>query len=256
LQPTSAAELAQGPPDWVLLDAFTATNPSVALPRVNLNGLITSLQSPSSPNPGVPVNSANLTQTRPWPLLGTLGGLRSNLTSTNTNAYISNGVVVALRTNTNAIFDTNRLRNLSQSLGTVLGNPNVTGPGWATISGWPGRRAALSNNFPPNGLAFTGELLELAGLAEDPAATLGEDVLEGRLRGFLDMVTTRSDTFSVWSIGQGLVVVTNSAGNPVRTNVMGEVRKQTVFQREPMINGGVVTGYQLRTLYTRNHVVE
>ena len=79
-------------------------------------------------------------------------------------------------------------------------------------------------------------------------------MVEGRLRSFLDLVSTRSDTFSVWSVGQGLNVTTNR-GN--RTNIMGEVRKQVVFQRIPQINAaGNVTGYQLKAVYTRNHVVE
>ena len=255
-QPTSAAELAQGPPDWVLLDAFTAANPGNLLPRVNLNGLVTSLQASNNTNPGVPVNSASQSQTRPWPLLGTMGALRTNLsTNGGTNAFASNGVVWSLTTNTNAAFSTNRFLQVAASLSNALVNPNLAGSSWAAGSGWAARRAAVSSNFPPNGFALTGELLELQNVADD--ATLGEDVIESRLRGFLDMVTTRSDTFSVWSIGQGLVVVTNSVGTPVRTNVMGEVRKQTVFQREPVINAaGVVTGYQLRTLYTRNHIVQ
>ena len=52
-----------------------------------------------------------------------------------------------------------------------------------------------------------------------------------------------------------MVVFTNSLGQ-VRTNVMGEVRKQTVFQRVPVITGGAVTGWQIKVLYTKNHVVE
>jgi hypothetical protein len=253
LQPTSVTELAQGPPDWVLLDAFTVTDPTSFVPRINLNGQIISVQAANNPSPGVPANSANQPQNRPTPLLGAMGALRTNLSATNTNAFASNGVVWSL-TNTNAAFSTNRFLQVAASLSNALVNPNVAGSHWAAGSGWAARRAAVSSNFPSNGFALTGELLELRNVADD--TTVGEDIIEGRLRGFLDMVTTRSDTFSVWSIGQGLVVVTNSAGNPVRTNVMGEVRKQTVFQREPVINGGVVTGYQLRTLYTRNHVVE
>jgi len=263
LQPTPAVELntGQGPPDWILLDAFTAADPETLLPRVNVNALVTSLESSNSTNPGVPrsvtqFGAAGPPQTRPTPLLGPMGALRTSLSTTNTNALLSNGVVVSLLTNTNAVFSTNRfLQQIAASLGNALTNPNLGGSNWAAGSGWAARRTAQSNNFPRNGFALAGELLEIQGVADDGAA-VGEDVVEGRLRGFLDMVTTRSDTFSVWSIGQGLVVVTNAAGNPVRTNVMGEVRKQTVFQREPVINAGVVTGYRLRTLYTRNHVVE
>jgi hypothetical protein len=253
LQPTPAAELAQGPPDWILLDVFTATNPAVALPRVNLNGLITSLQASNNTNPGVPI-LGNQIQTRPWPLLGAMGTLRTNLFTTNTNAFISNGVPISLTNPATAIPTNTLMAFATNNVPRILSNPIAGGTNWAVNSGWGNQRVSLANRFPSNGLALTGELLEIRGVADDPTA--GEDVIEGRLRGFLDMVTTRSDTFSVWSIGQGLVVVTNSSGNPIRTNVMGEVRKQTVFQREPIINGGAVSGYRLKTLYTRNHIVE
>ncbi len=251
LQPTPATELAQGPPDWVLLDAFSVTNSTVVTPKVNLNGLITSLRSPDSPLVGVPNDLTGQPQARTWPLLGAMGALRTNLATTNTNASISNGIVLSLITNPSVALGSNGLIAVGASLSNALIRPNLTGSGWAASSGWPARRAALSNNFPPNGFALTGELLELRNVADD--TTFGEDIIEGRLRGFLDVVTTRSDTFSVWSIGQGLVVVTNAAGNPVRTNMMGEVRKQTVFQRERNA-AGAVTG--LKILYTRNHVVE
>jgi len=80
-------------------------------------------------------------------------------------------------------------------------------------------------------------------------------VIEGRLRCFLDLMTTRSDTFSVWSVGQGLAYNTNQSTNAI---LMGEIRKQTVFQRIPMLdpNTGLVTNQQVRMLYTRNHVIE
>jgi hypothetical protein len=121
-QPTPAAELAQGPPDWVLLDAFTATNPEIPLPRVNVNALVTSLESSSSTNPGVPrsvmqFGAAGPPQNRPTPLLGAMGALRTNLSTTNTNALLSNGVVVSLLTNTNAAFSTNRFLQVAASLG-------------------------------------------------------------------------------------------------------------------------------------------
>ena len=260
LQPQPPVEMAaangaiNSPPDWVLLDLFTATNPTVALPRVNLNGLITSLQASNNTNPGVPI-LGNQIQTRPWPLLGAMGTLRTNLFTTNTNAFISNGVPISLTNPATAIPANTLMAFATNNVPRILSNPIAGGTNWAVNSGWGNQRVSLANRFPSNGLALTGELLEIRGVADDPTA--GEDVIEGRLRGFLDMVTTRSDTFSVWSIGQGLVVVTNAAGTPIRTNAMAEVRKQTVFQRIPMMNAsGVTTNYNLEVLYTRNHVVE
>ena len=252
--PTATNELNQGPPDWVLLDAFAATNPTTPMPQINLNGVVASLQSSNSTNLGLPVASDGQVQTRPWALLGAMGALVTNLSVSDTNFYTSNGIPESLRTNPLARYGSNGLRQIALNLGTVLNNPNVAGSGWASGSAWPSTRASRSSNFPANGLALKGELLEVRGVAVD--ASLGEDVLEGRLRGFMDTVTTRSDTFSVWSVGQGLLVITNAQGQPIRTNVMGEIRKQTVFQREPVINGGVVTGYRYRTVYSRGHVVE
>ena len=127
--------------------------------------------------------------------------------------------------------------------------------GWSTNSDWRNFRADRAI-YPANGLLLRGEILEIQGVADNTnsSTSLGEDVIEGRLRSFLDLVSTRSDTFSVWSVGQGLQVVTNR-GN--RTNIMGEVRKQTVFQRVPQTNSsGTLTNYQLKLLYTRNHLVE
>lgn len=241
------------PPDWILLDAFTAaTNPSLALPRINPNGLVTSLLS-NSASTGAPLTSGGQRQTRRWAVLSALGALRTNQPVALTNAMASNGIPVSLSSSA-AILDPNRLVAIANNLAGVQSNP-LAASSWAANSGWPAVRGARANNFPAYGIGLSGEFLEVRGVTDDGAA-VGEDVVEGRLRGFMDMLTTRSDTFSVWSIGQGLVVVTNAAGNPIRTNVMGEVRKQTVFQREPILNGGVVTGYRIRTLYTRNHVVD
>ena len=252
-QATPAGEVNQGPPDWVVLEAFTATNPSVALPRINLNGLVTSLLSNSTAS-GAPVTSTGQRQIRRWVPLAALGALRTNFPTSSTNVLASNGIPVSLAS-PGVGLDETRLREIGSGLTNALINPGST-DGWSADSGWHTTRGAQSSNFPAFGMALAGEFLEVRGVADDNPGTYGEDVVEGRLRAFLDVVTTRSDTFSVWSVGQGLVVVTNASGNPIRTNVMGEVRKQTVFQREPILTDGVVTGYRLRTLYTRNHVID
>jgi hypothetical protein len=252
-QATPAGEVNQGPPDWVVLEAFTATNPSVSLPRINLNGLVTSLLSNSTAS-GAPVTSTGQRQIRRWVPLAALGALRTNFPTSSTNVLASNGIPVSLAS-PGVGLDETRLREIGSGLTNALINPGST-DGWSADSGWHTTRGAQSSNFPAFGMALAGEFLEVRGVADDNPGTYGEDVVEGRLRAFLDVVTTRSDTFSVWSVGQGLVVVTNASGNPIRTNVMGEVRKQTVFQREPILTDGVVTGYRLRTLYTRNHVID
>lgn len=250
-QATPAAELAQGPPDWILMEVFTATNPSMTRPMININGQVFSIQGPNTTNAGIPTNSAGAS--RPWPLMAAMGNAARSLPVGASNSLRSNGVPVSLiqqgyGTNRLLLLATNDLRNVLQAQ-----RSSASTNGWATNSGWAAARRTNSA-LPGQGLAFKSELLELAALND---GTLGEDVLEGELRGFMDLLTTRSDTFSVWSIGQGLLVVTNASGQVLRTNVMGEMRKQTVFQRIPQFDGnGRVTNYRVQTLYSRNHIVE
>ena len=247
LQPTPAGELAKGPPDWILLDVFTATNPTTALPTINVNGMPMALG-------GVCKDSAGNPSPRALSVLTLMANAASPLDNKGFAVTNARGLLAPLSlTNSNSTFTQANLQTVGKNLSGVLTNQGSSA-GWSSQSGWLGVRSSLTNLMPQNGLLLRGEILEIAGVAD--TAGQGEDVLEGRARSFLDLLTTRSDTFTVWSAGQGLAVVTNAAGNPVRTNIMGEIRKQTVFQRIPVINNGNVTGYQLKVLYTRNHVVE
>jgi len=202
---------------------------------------------------GLVTNSLGQIQARPWAFLGAMGPVGTNLNVANIDRAISNGIPVSL---TNGAIPTAMLTNLAGNLTNALMSP--TNPAvWSVNSGWGGYRAANTNRFPSRGLLLRGEILEVRGLAEDTnaTATAGEDLLEGRPRLFLDMMTTRSDTFSVWSVGQGLSVFTNARGR-VQTNVMGEVRQQTVFQRVPVVQNGVTTEYRVERLYSRTHTLE
>jgi hypothetical protein len=179
-----------------------------------------------------------------------------------TNAEV-NGVPLSL-TNPGSFANLSPVgANLRAVLNNVdVGNTNSFKTNWSAQSGWWNYKLANTNIFPfppavgANPFLLPGEILEVKGVAEDNNATPsdGEDLIEGRLRSYLDLLTTKSDTFSVWSAGQGLVVNTNR-GN--RTNVMAEMRKQTVFQRIPQFDASTnLIGYKLKILYTRNHVVE
>lgn len=240
------------PPDWTVLEMFTATNPDVSLSRLNPNLAIRSLNGTA---PGWPTNAGGI-QMRPRPLLGLMWAWATNPAAEESNNLVANGVPASLMSASNALPRTVMLGYVTNLLPQALTNPGFA-TSWSTNSDWDTARGVRANAFPSVGLALKGELLELPGWAENtnsPAAW-GEDVIEGRLRCLLDMLTTRSDTFSVWSIGQGLVVNTNFT--PARTNVMGEIRRQTVFQRMPLTDAnGVVTGYRLRIVYSRNHTVE
>ena len=206
------------PPDWLLLDLFTAstnsTDPTLAAPRLN---------------PNTRIEHADGTTNR----LPTVGALLASLT--NSDSWLA---AADRWTTADWSTATNRLQQ--------------TNIPWVTGSTWPGRRAAAG--LVDNTFFFTGEMLELEGVGN---VGLTDAKREAAAAALADLVSPRSDTFSVWSIGQGLVVVTNAAGSPIRTNIMGEVRRQTVFQRIPQFNANTnLTGYQLKVLYTRNHVME
>ena len=250
LQPQPSVEMAaangatNSPPDWVLLDVFSATNSASARAMVSLNGYPRMYG-------GIATNEDGTISTRALSVASLLGAA-SKIPVSDVNFCASNGIPTSLRSNSTVFTD---IPGVAKNFTNVSTSPNQASV-WPSAGAWGTYRQANSNNFPRNGFLLAGEILEVAGVAEDTSANpvLGEDVLEGRLRSFMDLVTTRSDTFTVWSAGQGLVVNTNR-GN--RTNVMAEVRKQTVFQRIPMTNAsGVTTNYSLKVLYTRNHVVE
>ena len=250
LQPQPSVEMAaangatNSPPDWVLLDVFSATNSASARAMVSLNGYPRMYG-------GIATNEDGSISTRALSVASLLGAA-SKIPGSDVNFCASNGIPTSLRSNSTVFTG---IPGVAQNFTNVSTSPNQASV-WPSAGAWGTYRQANSNNFPRNGFLLAGEILEVAGVAEDTSANpvLGEDVLEGRLRSFMDLVTTRSDTFTVWSAGQGLVVNTNR-GN--RTNVMAEVRKQTVFQRIPMTNAsGVTTNYSLKVLYTRNHVVE
>jgi hypothetical protein len=241
------------PPDWILLDLFCATNPAENRARINLNSATLALVGGLS---GLATNRDEQSPNRTWALMGAMGSLvgGSNFAATNTNFLATQGFPISFVTNTNNLFaNALALRAVGSNLYRALTNPQAPA-GWSTNSSWAAVRALSPVNFPSNGLILRGELVEVAGIA-DGTANQGEDVVEGRLRAFLDLVTTRSDTFSVWSVGQAFAYNTNRSTNPI---IMGEVRRQSVFQREPQVDPatGRITGYGTRLLYTRTHLVD
>ena len=255
LQPQNATERSaangatNSPPDWIVLDMLTATNATNFFPMINVNGLPVCLR---GTRPGVATNANGGVSARSWAVIAAMAPAGSRV-SGSPQVLASNGVPLTLMSNGMAYPN---LTLIASNLTAVLSNP-ASPIGWSSNSTWAGAVRSNQAIFPTNGLLLRGELLEVRGVAEDISAspTLGEDVIEGRLRCFLDLMTTRSDTFSVWSVGQGLAYNTNQSTNAI---LMGEIRKQTVFQRIPMLdpNTGLVTNQQVRMLYTRNHVIE
>jgi hypothetical protein len=212
------------PPDWLVVDLFSAGNPTNSVPAINLNSQYQAL--------------AGSTRTNRLPMV-------VNLLSTLTNNV---GALPLWSSNWSSV-------SLGQAFSNLL---STNANRWIGTSWWDnGRRTAGGPATNPALFFFGGELAEIRGVGD--VGTTDED-REAPLVVAGDLVTARSDTFSVWSVGQGLQVVTNSAGVAVRTNLMAEVRKQTVFQRVPTgFDAGAnnnVRGFELRVLYTRNHIVE
>lgn len=223
------------PPDWILTDLMTASpSGTTAGPAINLNNQIWSLS-----NNGTRWLAAGTTNRVPTvlSLLASLSSATMNGAFTNRWAATNFG---RAWTNLNNTTDSNR---------------------WVANSFWSRfRQTTIYTN--PGIFLFGGELAEISGVGN--VGTTDEE-REAALMAAGDLVVARSDTFTVWSAGQGLQLVTNSAGQVLRTNIMAEVRKQTVFQRLPGTNtngtyltnaAGTVTNWTLRVLYTRNHVVE
>jgi hypothetical protein len=234
------------PPDWILLDLFTVTNPFLTnRPMLNLNSFTLGLAG-NRPGPvSVVQGGRSNPPIRTWAVLGALGVWTTN--RYNTNLLITNGIPPTATNNLIAYRAS--LLGLVTNLQAAFVNPGGATV-WSSNSAWPLHRSGSTGaNLPTYGLGLRGEFLELRGMADD-TNNVGEDVIEGRLRPYLDMLSTRSDTFSVWSVGQALA----SSGNT--TNVMAEIRKQTVFRRVPRFAGGQVAGYDLEVVYTRNHTLE
>jgi len=208
------------PPDWFLYELFTAsTNPSVAAPRINLNSRLYS-------------QGGTVTNRLPVVL-----SLLATLMNTNTVRF-------------SGLFATNLIQPWGDTEMNYASNSMVTNSlRWGPGSTWANTRRTRFGVTNNDVFLFGSELAELDGVGNVGRT---DEENEAMLMAAADLVTARSDTFSVWSAGQALAI----QGTTGRTNVMGEVRRQTVFQRVPRIEGGRVTGYDLKVLYSRNHAVE
>jgi len=94
---------------------------------------------------------------------------------------------------------------------------------WASTTWPPSTPAFFTNDV----YAFIGEVCEV-----DQVANAGSDDenKEERVRSIADLITTRSDTFTVWAWGQALQEI-KSGGVVIGTNVVGEAKVQAVVQR-------------------------
>ena len=169
----------------------------------------------------------------------------------NVNAYISNGVslfpprtvpLAALLTNVVAA-------NTDYKIGMVTNN---------LYYGTPVSNSVLYTLAPSSGsgplcpaaMTFIGEVCEIQGLATNnyTSTTLtNKFAAEAPVRGIANLITTRSNDFTIWAIAQSLQVT------PTGTNVTGEVKVQTIVERYEDMNFPVnnPNRVKFRTRYSR-----
>jgi hypothetical protein len=93
---------------------------------------------------------------------------------------------------------------------------------------WAGRRAGdLNGRLPQNAYLMPAEVLEVQGMYR---ANFAESVNEGRVRGFYDALSTHSDTFTIFAVGQAL----DAQGRPT-----GEQRLRVTVEKTTNTAGAV-----------------
>jgi len=111
----------------------------------------------------------------------------------------------------------------------VFKNPSSFSP----VMTWPN---TAWQSFSTNAFALEGEICEISGVSDSTVGSTDAQREDG-VRSIIDMVTIRSNTFTVWAVGQAL------KATPTGVIVTGEARVQAVVQRD-------FTG-QFRILYFR-----
>ena len=121
---------------------------------------------------------------------------------------------------------------------------NIYNLAWANIgpSSWFYYRTNTTYKFLPGAFNMIGELCEVDGVSTNYAAATTDQMREARIRTFANLVTTRSDTFTIWGLGQA---VDNN------TNVMAETKFQVVVQRY-VDSTATPPNVKFRTLYFRH----
>jgi hypothetical protein len=198
---SEAAVTPKSVPDWALLEVFSVTNSTVAVPaKINVNSLAFPAGSNTAPAALVAAGLA-----RPLAMASLLAG---NTNGTNaTNAQI-NGVKLGL--SSNAVFPVSGANSYA-AVATNIARLNFS-PGWAQNR---------PTNLPSNSIVMLAEVLEAEGVSNvgnDEAAN------EGRVRGFYDALTASSDVFTIYSVGYA--TTTNGT-------VTGEIFLRTQVARDP-----------------------
>jgi len=109
----------------------------------------------------------------------------------------------------------------------------------------------LHTVFPsfPNGMfCFDGQVCEMKGLSKNTAG--GKSLAETPARGIVNIITPRSDVFTIWAIAQSIKDVNrNGTYDPGIDVITGVAKVQAIVQRyeDPPLSGNM----KFRTLYYR-----
>jgi hypothetical protein len=185
LQHQAATE--PNPPDWVVLDLFSATDTTNVIGRININAAI--------------INS-NADSALPPPRVRPLMALLTN----NVPGY---------PTYVRALASTN-----------IYYFGNI----WTNNIDLPALQAKLPALSGLPAFAFAGEICEVPGLA--PSAP--KSIAETPVRGIANLITTRSNTFSIWAIAQSIKKVDKNQPGifiPGTDIITGEVKVQAIVER-------------------------
>jgi Tfp pilus assembly protein PilX len=199
-----------GPPDWALLDWFSAasTLATDVVGRININQTIHAVSPPGRAGP--------------------------------MGALLTNSVQQPVSTTYNVVTATNNIYNYD--LNTTL---------YRTYTA-----SQLGPNFCPSAYTMAGEIANTATLTAPPSGgILNKAVTETPIRDIANLVTPRSNTFTIWCLAQSIKKVDKSNPTtflPAIDVVTGEAKVQAIVERTVVNDAsGNPTQVKFRTLYYR-----
>lgn len=202
-------------PDWALLDLFAVTNAYVPVTtRLNVN----SLPFPAMQQGLQAANAASQGLARSGSYSALIGGFISGNTPQNAQILLAGQLTNAgLISAPGASFTTNDARTIGTNLATL----NFT-----RTNGWATRRLGLPG-FPVGALGSLAEVVEVAGVSDGAGLTKAEKEQRGRV--LYESLSTYSDTFTIYSVGQALEQLPSG-----QLDVLGEVFTRTQVRFDPV----------------------
>jgi hypothetical protein len=204
-------------PDWALLDVFALTNAYVPVTtRPNVNSLPfpaiqRGLQAASAVAQGL---------VRPGTYAGLIGGFTVANSPQSARVLVGGSLVNAGLIGLEAASFATNGANGAGRLGT-----NIASVSFTTTNGWATRRQTLPG-FPLGAFGTLAEVVEIAGVSDEPGLSKIEREQRGRV--LYESLSTYSDTFTIYSIGQAL-----ERQQSGQNDVISEVRTRTQVRFDP-----------------------